>query len=60
MNEDVVFWKWYSEESLGLVTDSSIFHWNVYDSNQSAPLKIFDRNANLAVRKTYRYLLRLD
>ena len=50
MNEDVVFWKWYSNESIGLVTDTGVYHWNVYDASQAAPAKVFDRNANLAVR----------
>ncbi|KAG4220478.1 hypothetical protein PC116_g31043, partial [Phytophthora cactorum] len=27
MNEDVVFWKWVSESTLGLVTETSVFHW---------------------------------
>ena len=49
MSEYVVYWKWISPESLGMVTDTSVFHWNVYDSGQIAPIKIFDRNANLAV-----------
>jgi hypothetical protein len=49
MNEDVVFWKWFSETSLGLVTDSSVYHWNVFDPTQNAPVKMFDRNQNLAV-----------
>lgn len=49
MNEDVVFWKWFSETSLGLVTDSSVYHWNVFDPTQNSPVKMFDRNQNLAV-----------
>lgn len=49
MNEDVAFWKWYSTESLGLVTDSAVYHWNVFDQSQVAPVKAFDRNQNLAV-----------
>ena len=48
MNEDVVFWKWYSETSLGLVTESSVYHWNVFDPTQDAPVKICDRHQNLA------------
>ncbi len=52
MNEDVVFWKWFSETSLGLVTDTSVYHWNVFDPNQAAPQKVFDRNTNLAVSIT--------
>jgi len=49
MNEDVLFWKWYSETNLGLVTDTSVYHWNIFDPNAAAPQKLFDRNANLAV-----------
>lgn len=52
MTEDVVFWKWYSETSIGLITESSVYHWNVFDPTQHAPLKMFDRIANLAVRFT--------
>ncbi|KAF4446349.1 clathrin heavy chain [Fusarium austroafricanum] len=47
MNEDVQFWKWISENELGLVTTSSVYHWNVYDAGQDAPVKVFERNANL-------------
>ncbi|KAL2427165.1 putative clathrin heavy chain [Exophiala dermatitidis] len=47
MTEDVVFWKWYSERSLGLVTDTSVYHWDVFDPTQSAPVKMFERNPNL-------------
>lgn len=49
MTEDVVFWKWYSSDSLGLVTETSIYHWNVYDPQQVAPVKVFERNSNLMV-----------
>ena len=49
MNEDVLFWKWISVDSIGLITDTAIFHWNVFDSTQQAPVKMFDRNPNLAV-----------
>ena len=47
MTEDVVFWKWFSETSLGLVTDTSVYHWNIFDTSQVAPQKVFDRNTNL-------------
>ncbi|KAF2157129.1 clathrin heavy chain [Myriangium duriaei CBS 260.36] len=47
MNEGVVFWKWFDEKSLGLVTDSGVYHWDIMDSSQQAPVKMFDRNANL-------------
>jgi len=44
MAEDVVFWKWFSETSLGLVTDTGVYHWNIFDPAQVAPQKMFDRN----------------
>ncbi|CRK44660.1 hypothetical protein BN1723_019510, partial [Verticillium longisporum] len=39
MNEDVQYWKWVTETTLGLVTESSVFHWDVYDPSQAAPVK---------------------
>lgn len=49
MNEDVLFWKWFSERSLGLITDSSVYHWDVFDPSQSEPVKVFERTSNLNV-----------
>ena len=49
MSEDVLFWKWISVDSLGLVTDTAIYHWNVFAPNEPHPLKIFERNINLQV-----------
>lgn len=49
MSEDVQFWKWISESTLGLITPSSVYHWDVYDAGQDAPVKMFERNANLNV-----------
>ena len=48
MQEDVVFWKWISETTLGLVTDTSVYHWNIFDASQVAPQKVFERNQNLS------------
>lgn len=53
MNEDVQYWKWVTETTLGLVTESSVFHWDVYDPSQAAPVKIFERNANLSVSRAF-------
>lgn len=52
MNEDVLFWKWFSETTLGLVTENAVFHWDVFDPTQAAPVEVFKRNTNLAVRLT--------
>lgn len=47
MTEDVVFWKWLSGSALGLVTDRSIYTWDVTDPSQVAPLKLAGRHASL-------------
>ncbi|POS85338.1 Clathrin heavy-chain terminal, partial [Erysiphe pulchra] len=47
MNEDVVFWKWFSETSLGLVTDTAVYHWDIFDASQPAPVEVFKRGQNL-------------
>ena len=49
MSEDVVYWKWFSDSSLGLVTDTSVYHWDIFDPNQAQPVKVFERNPNLNV-----------
>jgi clathrin heavy chain len=46
MNEDVTFWKWVNEKTIGLVTDTAVFHWSI-DSDSTSPQKIFDRNTSL-------------
>ena len=55
MVEDVVFWKWYSETSIGLVTENAVYHWNVFDSSQAAPQKMFDRNQDLTNTQIINY-----
>lgn len=47
MNEDVVFWKFFNESTLGLVTDTSVYHWNIFDQSQAAPVKVCERHNNL-------------
>ena len=53
MSEDVVFWKFFNEGTLGLVTDTAVYHWNIFDPSQSQPQKVFERNTNLQVRLTF-------
>lgn len=60
MNEDVVFWKWFSETSLGLVTDNSVYHWDIFDPSQAAPQKLFDRNPNLSGNQIINYRVSAD
>lgn len=53
MNEDVVFWKFINENTLGLVTNTSIYHWDIFDQSQAAPQKVCDRHATLSVGETF-------
>lgn len=41
-NEDVVFWKWISDSTIGMITDTVVYHWTMADT--TSPQKIFDRH----------------
>jgi len=58
-NEDVVFWKWISDTTIGLVTDTAVFHWTISDAT-SPPTKIFDRHATLAGAQIINYRVSAD
>lgn len=49
MTEDVTYWKWFSPDSLGLVTDTAVYHWNVFAQPPTSPHRVFERNPNLSV-----------
>jgi clathrin heavy chain len=44
--EDVVFWKWISVNTIGLVTEAAVYHWSM--EGDSSPVKMFDRHQSLA------------
>jgi len=48
LTENVVFWKWLNGSVLGLVTDTSIYTWDVTDQSAVSPKKLTDRHASLA------------
>ncbi|TFY72317.1 hypothetical protein EVG20_g697 [Dentipellis fragilis] len=58
-NEDIVFWKWISDTALGMVTDTSVYHWSISDPT-SPPQKIFDRHASLAGCQIINYRISAD
>ncbi|KAK4648246.1 Clathrin heavy chain [Podospora bellae-mahoneyi] len=60
MSEDVAFWKWISETTLGLVTETSVYHWDVFDPTQAAPVKVFDRHSNLTNNQIINYRTSAD
>jgi hypothetical protein len=45
MTEDCIFWKWVSVNTIGIVTETSIYHWTMEGDSQ--PVKMFDRHASL-------------
>ncbi|KAF8518034.1 hypothetical protein BU17DRAFT_76299 [Hysterangium stoloniferum] len=59
MNEDVVFWKWVSDSIIGLVTDTSVYHWTIADET-SPPQKMFDRHATLSGAQIINYRIATD
>ncbi|MBW0487421.1 hypothetical protein O181_027136 [Austropuccinia psidii MF-1] len=54
MHEDVTFWKWINESTLGIVTETAVYHWTTTDPN-SPPTKVFERNASLAGHQIINY-----
>ncbi|KAJ7636025.1 hypothetical protein DFH06DRAFT_1219759 [Mycena polygramma] len=56
---DVVFWKWVSDTTIGMVTESSVFHWTIADQT-SPPQKIFDRHPTLSGAQIINYRVTPD
>jgi len=53
MSEQVVFWKWITPSMLGLVTQVSVYHWDMEGSSE--PKKMFDRSASLGGNQIINY-----
>ena len=58
MPEQVVFWKWISPTKIGIVSATAVYHWNV--DGASAPVKVFDRAANLNGTQIIKYMVTPD
>ena len=46
MTEQVLFWRWTSNNNIALVTAAAVFHWSI--EGESPPQKVFDRHQSLA------------
>ncbi|CAF2929073.1 unnamed protein product [Rotaria sp. Silwood2] len=46
MTEDCIFWKWISVNTIGIITETSVYHWSTEGDSQ--PVKMFDRHQSLA------------
>ncbi|CAF1003438.1 unnamed protein product [Rotaria magnacalcarata] len=45
MEEDCIFWKWVSVNTIGIVAETSVYHWTMEGDSQ--PVKMFDRHQSL-------------
>ncbi|QRW17148.1 Clathrin [Rhizoctonia solani] len=54
VNDDIVFWKWLDDSTLGLVSETAVFHWTIKDAT-SPPQKVFDRHASLSGAQIINY-----
>ena len=48
MEYDIIFWKWISSDTIAIVTENSVYHWNI--KGNFIPQKIFDVHASLSGR----------
>lgn len=44
-SENVIYWRWVTPSRIGLVTATSVYHWDLDGSEE--PVKVFDRTSNL-------------
>ncbi|KAG0693720.1 clathrin terminal domain complexed with Pitstop 1 [Suillus ampliporus] len=52
--EDVVFWKWVSDTTIGIVTNTAVYHWSISDQT-SPPQKVFDLHVTLTGAQAINY-----
>jgi len=57
--EDIIFWKWANDNIVGLVSETSVYHWSIADPT-SPPQKVFDRHASLAGAQIINYRITPD
>jgi clathrin heavy chain len=50
MNEDVTFWSWINDSTLGVVTEREVHHWKVTEG-QAAPQKVSGSTFSLGRRQ---------
>ncbi|KAH8611956.1 putative Clathrin heavy chain linker Clathrin H link Region in Clathrin and VPS [Trypanosoma vivax] len=46
-DEDVVFWTWVDERTVGIVSNSAVHHWSLDGSTDAPPNRVFDRAPEL-------------
>ncbi|PJF16663.1 Clathrin heavy chain [Paramicrosporidium saccamoebae] len=46
MTEEVLFWRWLGPSTIGLVSETCVYHWDLEGGND--PRKVFERHTSLA------------
>jgi clathrin heavy chain len=57
--EEVTFWKWVSDNTVGIVTETAVYHWSTTDAT-SPPQKVFDRHPTLVGAQIINYRCSAD
>ena len=55
LDEQVVFWKWISSDTIGIITSTHVYHWSLHQEPND-PIRIFERNSNLADFQIINYM----
>ncbi|KAL4223945.1 hypothetical protein ACF0H5_017404 [Mactra antiquata] len=47
IHDPVCYWTWLTSDLIAIVTDSAVYHWNLFKTKDSQPEKVFLRHARL-------------
>ncbi len=54
-HEELVFWKWVSQTTIAIVTQTAVHHWSIDDDRP--PQKVYDRHPSLLGCSIVYYLM---
>lgn len=60
IGDDVAFWTWIDDKTVGIVTSKEVFHWTLDGNVEGAPVKVFDRHERLATTQIISYSCNAD
>lgn len=55
IHDPVCYWTWLTSEIVAIVTEGSVYHWNIGKGKDSHPEKVFKRHARLAFSEIISY-----
>ncbi|OWB83802.1 hypothetical protein B5S33_g2436 [[Candida] boidinii] len=48
LHEEVIFWSWLNDKTIGLITKNNMFTWNIFDGTDAGPVQLTNRHVSLA------------